>query len=43
MAEEIIKECMKVLEPYLKAGDVKTIGKIVIETVRVTYMILERT
>jgi len=34
MAGETMKEGMKVLEPYLKSGDVKTAGKIVIGTVR---------
>jgi len=34
MAGETMKEGMKVLEPHLKAGDVKTIGKVVIGTVR---------
>jgi len=34
MAGETMKEGMKVLEPHLKAGDVKTIGKVAIGTVR---------
>jgi len=34
MAGETMKEGMKVLEPHLKAGDVKAIGKVVIGTVR---------
>ena len=34
MAGETMKEGMRVLEPYLKAGDVKKIGKVVIGTVR---------
>lgn len=33
MAGETMKEGMRVLEPYLKLGDVKTIGKVVIGTV----------
>ena len=33
MAGETMKEGMRVLEPYLKSGDVKTIGKVVIGTV----------
>lgn len=34
MAGETMKEGMKVLEPHLKAGDVRTLGKVVIGTVR---------
>jgi len=34
MAGETMKEGVAVLEPYLKAGDVKTIGKVVIGTAR---------
>jgi len=34
MAGETMKEGMKVLEPYLKTGEMKPIGKIVIGTVR---------
>ena len=34
MAGETMKEGMKVLEPYLKAGELKKIGKVVIGTVR---------
>jgi len=34
MAGETMKEGMMVLEPHLKAGDVKTIGKVAIGTVR---------
>jgi len=34
MAGETMKEGMKVLEPYLKGGEVRTIGKVVIGTVR---------
>jgi len=34
MAGETMKEGMRVLEPYLKAGDLKTVGKVVIGTVR---------
>ncbi|KYH42497.1 MAG: corrinoid methyltransferase [Candidatus Bathyarchaeota archaeon B26-1] len=34
MAGETMKEGMKVLEPYLKAGKMKRLGKIVIGTVR---------
>jgi len=34
MAGETMKEGMKVLEPYLKVGDVKKIGNVVIGTVR---------
>lgn len=34
MAGETMKEGMTVLEPYLKAGDIKTSGKVVIGTVR---------
>ena len=34
MAGEVMKEGMTVLEPHLKAGDIKTIGKVVIGTVR---------
>jgi len=34
MAGETMKEGMAVLEPYLKAGDIKTAGKVVIGTVR---------
>jgi len=34
MAGETMKEGMKVLEPYLKGGEVKKIGKVVIGTVR---------
>jgi len=34
MAGETMKEGMMVLEPHLKAGDIKTIGKVVIGTVR---------
>jgi len=34
MAGETMKEGLAVLEPYLKAGDIKTAGKIVIGTVR---------
>jgi len=34
MAGETMKEGMAVLEPHLKAGDIKTAGKIVIGTVR---------
>jgi len=34
MGGETMKEGMKVLEPHLKAGDVKTIGKVAIGTVR---------
>lgn len=34
MAGETMKEGMTVLEPHLKAGDIKTAGKVVIGTVR---------
>jgi 5-methyltetrahydrofolate--homocysteine methyltransferase len=34
MAGETMKEGMTVLEPYLKAGDIKSAGKVVIGTVR---------
>jgi len=34
MAGEVMKEGMNILEPYLKSGEVKKIGKIVIGTVR---------
>ncbi|OYT43721.1 hypothetical protein B6U84_05625 [Candidatus Bathyarchaeota archaeon ex4484_40] len=34
MAGETMKEGMKVLEPYLKTGEVKRLGKVVIGTVR---------
>ena len=34
MAGETMKEGMAILEPYLKAGDIKTAGKVVIGTVR---------
>lgn len=34
MAGEVMKEGMKVLEPHLKDGEVKKIGKVVIGTVR---------
>ncbi|MEM1550803.1 MAG: cobalamin-dependent protein [Candidatus Bathyarchaeia archaeon] len=34
MAGEVVKEGMKVLEPYLKVGEVKMIGKVVIGTVK---------
>jgi len=34
MAGETMKEGMAILEPHLKAGDIKTAGKIVIGTVR---------
>lgn len=34
MAGETMKEGMIVLEPYLKAGDIKTAGKVIIGTVR---------
>lgn len=34
MAGETMKEGMKVLEPYLKTGELKKIGKVVIGTVR---------
>lgn len=34
MAGEVMKEGMKVLEPHLKSGEVKKIGKVVIGTVR---------
>jgi len=34
MAGETMKEGMAVLEPHLKAGDIKTAGKVVIGTVR---------
>jgi len=34
MAGETMKEGMKVLEPHMKSGDVKKIGKVVIGTVR---------
>jgi 5-methyltetrahydrofolate--homocysteine methyltransferase len=34
MAGETMKEGMKVLEPYLKAGELKRVGKVVIGTVR---------
>jgi 5-methyltetrahydrofolate--homocysteine methyltransferase len=34
MAGEVMKEGMKVLEPYLKSGEMKKIGKVVIGTVR---------
>jgi len=34
MAGETMKEGMKVLEPYLKGGEVKKVGKVVIGTVR---------
>lgn len=34
MAGETMKEGMAVLEPYLKAGDIKSAGKVVIGTVR---------
>lgn len=33
-AGEVMKEGMKILEPHLKSGDLKAIGKIVIGTVR---------
>jgi len=34
MAGEVMKEGMKILEPHLKGGEVKKIGKVVIGTVR---------
>jgi 5-methyltetrahydrofolate--homocysteine methyltransferase len=34
MAGEVMKEGMNILEPYLKSGEVKKIGKVVIGTVR---------
>lgn len=34
MARETMREGMKVLEPYLKAGDIKTAGMVVIGTVK---------
>jgi len=34
VAGEVMKEGMKVLEPYLKSGEVKRVGKVVIGTVR---------
>ncbi len=34
MAGEVMKEGMKVLEPYLKSGEIKKVGKVVIGTVR---------
>jgi len=34
MAGETMKEGMKILEPYLKAGDMKAAGRVVIGTVR---------
>lgn len=34
MAGEVMKEGMKILEPYLKKGDLKVTGKVVIGTVR---------
>lgn len=34
MAGETMKEGMKILEPYLKAGDLKAVGRVVIGTVR---------
>jgi len=34
MAGEVMKEGMKVLEPHLKAGEVKTLGKVAVGTVR---------
>jgi corrinoid protein of di/trimethylamine methyltransferase len=34
MAGETMKEGMSVLEPYLKAGDIKTAGKVIMGTVR---------
>jgi len=34
MAGETMKEGMTILEPYLKAGDIKSAGKVVIGTVR---------
>ena len=34
MAGETMKEGMKVLEPHLKAGEIKTIGKVAVGTVR---------
>jgi len=34
MAGETMKEGMSILEPYLKAGDIKAAGKVVIGTVR---------
>lgn len=34
MAGEVMKEGMKILEPYLKKGDLKITGKVIIGTVR---------
>ena len=34
MAGEVMKEGMKILEPYLKTGEIETLGKVVIGTVR---------
>ncbi|MEM2935552.1 MAG: corrinoid protein [Candidatus Bathyarchaeia archaeon] len=34
MAGEVMKEGMKVLEPHLKGGEVKTLGKVAVGTVR---------
>jgi len=34
MAGETMKEGMKILEPHLKAGDMKAVGKVVVGTVR---------
>jgi 5-methyltetrahydrofolate--homocysteine methyltransferase len=34
MAGEVMKEGMSVLDPYLKAGDIKSAGKVIIGTVR---------
>jgi len=34
MAGEVMKEGMKVLEPHLKSGEVKTLGKVAVGTVR---------
>ncbi len=34
MAGEVMKEGMKVLEPHLKAGEVRTLGKVAVGTVR---------
>lgn len=34
MAGETVKEGMKIIEPYLKSGDIKSAGKVVVGTVR---------
>ncbi|MCW4021323.1 MAG: corrinoid protein [Candidatus Bathyarchaeota archaeon] len=34
MAGETMKEGMNILEPHLKTGDIKTVGKVVVATVR---------